>query len=261
MHYEKGLIVLTANDLDLVSQCPFSVILTDRFKDNDECVRCNAFSKLAHYCFKRSSKNTNTISDKHLKEKYDRILYKEGIDLARRRAMIRSDGPVLADILNLSSEYKPNIDNVNPSITVNFGRFTIQDKLDAILCMDSKFYILKFMCSEHPPDGPLSLSYKMLAGSLWIRNEYDVSVNGMCFIQFSEHAPLIKFIDVTLTTEQIKQSVQSIIDILQPEKEIKHKKEFTLKDFESYKVQQLTKLARRFGQHCWNCQEPTCFKS
>lgn len=255
MYYEKGLIILTTSDLDLVSQCPFSVTLNNRFKKQDDCIRCNAFSKIAHYCFKRSSKATNTISDKRLKEKYNHILLGAGIGAETRGSMVRADSLTLSDIINISKEYRESIDNVQPDISINLGRFVIRDKLDAILCIQGQYFIVKFMCDNHPRDGYFPMGYHAMAGSLWIRDAYAVDTSGICFIQFRSDAPVIKCIDVTLTTEQLRKSIQSVVDILEPKNKIDNKKDFAV-----YQTQQLARLQRNFGQHCWSCQEPTCIK-
>jgi len=255
MYYDKGLIVLTISDLDLISQCPFSVTVHNRFQEIDDCVKCNAFSRIAHYCFKRSSKATNTISDNRLKDKYNRILLDAGINKEYRESMVRSDSLTLSDIINISKKYRENIDNVQPNITLNLGRFVVRDKLDAILCIQNQYFIVKFMCSNHPVNGYFPIGYEAIAGSLWIRDAYAVDTNGICFIQFNPDAPTIKCMDITLTTEQLRQSIHSVVDILTPNNIITNKK-----DFESYKTEQLTSLHRSFGQHCWSCQEPTCFK-
>lgn len=255
MHYEKGLIILTTSDLNLVAQCPFSVTLKNRFKNEEDCIRCNAFSKIAHYCFKRSSKATNTISDNRLKEKYNRILLDAGVGEEHRGSMVRADSLTLSDIINISREYRDSIDNVEPNITLNFGRFVIRDKLDAILCIQGQYFIVKFMCDSHPRDGYFPLGYETMAGSLWVRDAYAVETSGICFIQFRSDAPVIKCIDITLTTDRLRQSIQSIIDMLEPDKPIASKRDFAL-----YQSQQLARLHRSFGPHCWSCQEPTCMK-
>jgi hypothetical protein len=237
MHYEKGLIILNTSDLDLVSQCPFSVTLANRFS-------------------KRSSKATNSISDKRLKERYERILYSEGVGDEVRHTMVRSDGLILTDIIHLSKEYQPSIDIVEPDISINFGRFVVRDTLDAILCIQGQYYITKFMCEEHPSDGHYPLNYSTLAGSLWLREAYDIDTSGVCFIQFrSKHEPVSRCVEVTLTTEQIRHSIRSIVDLLEPEDHIKNEA-----GFKKYKAQQLARLNRSYGAHCWNCQEPTCIK-
>ena len=270
MHYEKGQIVLNTSDLDLVSQCPFSVTRANRFRKVDDCLRCSTFSEIARYCFKRSAKVTNSISDKRLKERYERILYSEGVGDEVRQTMVRSDGLILSDIIHLSKEYQPSIDIVEPDISINFGRFVVRDTLDAILCIQGQYYITKFMCEEHPSDGHLPLNYSTLAGSLWLREEYGLDTSGAYFIQFrSKQEPISKCVEVTLTNEQLKHSIQSVIDTLEPDMEIirnfrnpkrKNKDEFLAQDFEAYKKHQLAFLSRSYGAHCWNCQEPTCIK-
>lgn len=256
MHYEKGLIILNASDLDLVAQCPFSVTVKNRFKNKDDCVRCNAFSKIAHYCFKRSSKATNTISDNRLKEKYNRILLDAGVGEEHRGSMVRADTLTLSDIINISKEYRNSIDNVEPNVTLNFGRFVVRDKLDAILCIQSKYFIVKFMCDSHPlPNGFFPFDVSTMVGSLWIRDAYAVETNGICYIQFRADAPVIKCVDVTITTEKLRESLKSLIKILEPDKPIANKRDFAL-----YQNKQLARLNRIFGHHCWNCLEPTCFQ-
>ena len=256
MHYEKGLIILSTSDLNLVSQCPFSVTLNNRFKDEADCIRCNAFSQIAHYCFKRSSKATNTISDKRLKEKYNHILLKAGASDEARGSMVRADTLTLSDIINISKEYRESIDNVQPEILLNFKRFVVRDKLDAILCIQGQYFIVKFMCDNHPTNGYFPIGYEAMVGSLWVRDAYAVNTSGVCFIQFRKDAPVIKFIDIKLSTEQLRKSIQSVIDILEPEEDIENKKEFL-----DYQANQLARLRRSFGSHCWSCQEPTCMQS
>ena len=256
MHYEKGLIILNASDLDLVAQCPFSVTLPDRFRRAGDCVRCNAFSEIAYYCFKRASKDTNSISDKRLKEKYERILYSEGVGDDARTTMARSDGLILTDIINISRQYQESIDNVEPDIQLNLGRFVIREKLDAILCIQGQYFVTKFVCSDHPDDGHFPLRYQAMVGSLWVRENYKVDASGVCFIQFrSNQEPIIRCVDITMTTEQLRDATQVQVNKLDPEQPINNEA-----DFKKYKDQQLARLTRSFGNHCWDCQEPTCIR-
>ena len=261
MHYEtsgiyKGLIILDISDLNLISQCPFSVTLANRFRNVGDCLRCNAFSEIARYCFKRCSKETNSISDKRLKERYERILCRESIGDELRGTMIRADSIHLSDIINLSKEYQNSIDNVEQEIVLNFGRFVIKDRLDAILCIQGQYYITKFMCDEHVANSTLPLSYHTIACSLWLRENYDINTSGVCFIQLrSRREPVMNYIDISLTTEQLRQSISSVITHLEPESPIKNKL-----DYKIYIQKQLARLHRSFGSHCWDCQEPTCIK-
>jgi hypothetical protein len=178
-----------------------------------------------------------------------------GIGAETRGSMVRADSLTLSDIINISKEYRESIDNVQPDISINLGRFVIRDKLDAILCIQGQYFIVKFMCDNHPRDGYFPMGYHAMAGSLWIRDAYAVDTSGICFIQFRSDAPVIKCIDVTLTTEQLRKSIQSVVDILEPKNKIDNKKDFAV-----YQTQQLARLQRNFGQHCWSCQEPTCIK-
>lgn len=255
MYYEKGLIVLTTFDLDLASKCPFSITLSEEIKACKDCVRCNAFSEIARYCFSRSFRGTNLPSEKRLKDKYDHILLGEGISEEERGTIIRKDSGILADILYLSKQHKQEIDMVEPEIILNFGRFSVRDKLDAILCIGGRYYITKVMCDDHPTDDRDLLRYETIVGSLWIRETYaKVNDNGVCFIQLSRvDPPIMRNADMTPSTEKLRLSVQSILDYLDPNSIIKNES-----DFNHYKNKELTALPIRFGNQCWTCQ--ACFK-
>jgi hypothetical protein len=169
--------------------------------------------------------------------------------------MVRKDSGILADILHLSKQHKKDIDLVEPEINLNFGRFSIRDKLDAILCIGGRYFVTKVMCDDHPTDDRELLKYETIVGSLWIRETYsEVNENGVCFIQLSRtDPPIMRTADMTPTTDKLRGSVQSILDYLEPKKHIKNET-----DFNSYKQNQLKQLPIRFSTQCWVCQE--CFK-
>jgi len=256
MHYDrKGLIILSTFDLDLAAKCPFSMTLSDLVYARKECVRCNAFSKIARYCLKRTFKGTNVAGDKTLKKLYKNILLDAGVSEERSDAMIRKDSGILADLSYFSLQYKDSIDQVEPEICVNFGSFSIRDTLDAILCLNGEYYITKFMCDDHKTDDRELLRYEAIAGSLWIRETYEgIDYNGVCFVQLNRtHDTIMRQIDMTPPTKQLRGSIKSIIDYLEPTKPIK-----SLSGFNIYKQQELSKLPIRFGHHCYDCQ--ACFK-
>lgn len=255
MHYEKGLIILNTFDLDLASKCPFSVTLSEAIRARKDCVRCSAFSQIAQYCLQRSFKDTNLPSTKRLKDIYINILSNEGVGDEELGTMSRKDSGILEDLLHFSKVHKEHIDLVAPEINLNFGRFSVRDRLDAILCIHGQYFITKFMCDDHPTDDRDLLRYETIAGSLWIRENYaEIDNNGVCFVQLSRTAePIMRQVDMTPDTEKLRNSVQSVIDYLEPNEPVKSENAFNI-----YKQDQLTQLPIRFGHHCWNCQH--CFK-
>ena len=253
MYHEKGRIILSTGDLDLVSKCPYSITMARAINSARHCVRCNAFSEIARYCFSRAFRETNAASDKRLKEKYNDILLGEGVGKEAREAMIRQDSGILIDLLYLSREYKNNIDQVEPEITINLGSFSIRDSLDAILCIKERYFIATFMCDDHPVDDRDMLGYQVIAGSLWIRENYSVEDNGVCLVRLRRAAtPIMRYVDILPSTENLKSSIEDSIKCLEFTSQIKNEHEF-----QEYKIK-LKQLSVRPGNinclsHCSHC--------
>lgn len=244
MNFDKGLLVLDFLDLELASKCPGSLLRADLAKSSDWCTRCLAFAQIAKYCFNRAFRKTNLPSIKTLSSQYCDIL----LDLNRtdlnNREFLRQDLGILGDILELSKKYQEKIDFVNPEVNLNFGQFVIRDNLDLILFDNNEYSIVKFLCGEETAMGYNYLSYEMIAGSLWLRKNYNVDINSITVVEFNKNAePIIYPIDIKyLSTNYLQSSIQSIIQSL---------------NISDIKENKLRTLPVRFGTHCQACMH--CF--
>lgn len=255
MYYKnKKLIVLDTFDLDLVSKCPKSIVYDDVIREHKSCIRCKAFSQLARYCLRRAFRSEKNATEQTLKKKYNSILLTEGINAEEVGRMSRKDSGILADIIEFSKQHKHHIDRVGVEIAANFGRFSVRDELDAILCIQGQYIITKFTCDEHSRDDRSLMRYETIASSIWVREAFGIETNGICFVQLSiTEDPIMRQIDMMLTTEQLKESIQSLIsNYLEPTMVVKN--EATLK---LYRKKELANLPARFGSHCWDCRK--CF--
>ena len=254
MHFDKGRIFLDTYDMDIISKCPWSLNKIHKIKTRKDCLRCNVFSEIAKYVLLRSFRGTNLPSTRTLANKYDTILLEEGIDKDDRKFMARRDAGILADLLDLGSKFKNKVDIVNPEIRINLGRFCILDNIDAILFMDNKYYITKFVCDDHYGFEKEQICYQTIAGSYWLRENYDnVHTNGAYFIQLERTLPpSISLMDVTVKTEDLHSSLVAVTKELDELTTIK-----TEAEFNEHAPNILANLPKKFGIHCRTCME--CF--
>lgn len=254
MRLEKGLIVLDTFELGLVSKCPYSLKFTDVIRAKKRCARCQYLSDIARYVLSRSFRGTNSPSIKTLTNRYNNILLEEGHSEDERKLIVRKDIGILSDLLDFASKFNDKIDVINPEIKLHFGRFLIQDNLDAVFCIDGQYYLVQFFCDDHDISKHKVICYETIAGSLWLRTTYGVNDNAVLFIQLCRSdPPLFQMTQMTASTQRLHQSVDRILDYLEPQQKLKNEKDLTL-----YKKELFKQLPIRFGGHCWDCM--ACFK-
>lgn len=254
MKFDKGQIVLSISDLEMVASCMYTLNIHDAVAAKRNCLRCNSFREMGKYIFLRSFRGTNIPSTKTLINKYDTILLDSNINNEERKVMVRKDVGILNDIVDFATSFKNKIDLVNQNITLNFKEFKIQDNIDTILCINGEYYITRLYCEDHNDitDVP---SYNTFVGSYWLRNNYhDVSENGIYHIILHRgDTPTVRTKEITIPTEDIKSGIEAILDKIRPEKRIKTEAAFAL-----YKKDIFKNAPKTPSKLCYFCME--CFQ-
>lgn len=209
---------LQAADLDILAKCPLAVNFLEHIRKEKLCTACLGMKETAKFYMQKCFKGGNLPTEKSIRKRF--TMY---------NTLSETSSQNMVSTIQKLERYSKSINSIGLGYQLHLGRVTIEDKIDTVLYLDKVYTMVLYECNNvlkcHYP-----FSYKVLAGSIWLRESYDVEINNVLIVDLIGGANLYS---INLNTEFIKDSIMSIISKIDVENKIW--------------------LSPVFGQHCWQC--------